>query len=242
MNYGNLTKEQRLRLAAMRTMQYRKQGPYAKPPFKIINTTPRGSTNQQAIRTGGWANPTKGGELKFCDNGINANIPFAVATFSTGQLLTTILQGADASNRIGRKITIKSLLLRYGIRLGATSGFGTAVRTLVVYDKQANATAPVITDILLFDEFHAPNNLSNRDRFVTIFDSISKQIAVGGNAAECDVLYKRLNLETIYNTGTDAAIGSISSGSIYLFFAQQGSMTTANGTYNGRCRIRYTDV
>jgi len=242
MNYGNLTKEQRLRLAAARTAQYRKQGPYAKTPFKITNPITRGSTNQQAIRTGGWANPTKGGELKFCDNAVSTALVLGVATFSTAQLLITIAQGADASNRIGRKVTVKSLLMRWGIKLGVTSTQGCCVRILVVYDKQANATAPAITDVLLLDEFYSPNNLSNRDRFVTIFDHITPPISSGGDASVNDVLYKRLNLETIYNTGTDAAIGSISSGSIYLFVAQNGAMLTANGNINARCRLRYTDV
>lgn len=241
-NYQNLTKEQRLRLAKARTAQYRMQGPNAKLPFKIMNPISKGSTNQQAIRTGGWANPSKGGELKFCDTGLSTAITFGSSAWSTPQLVNAIAQGTDASNRIGRKIILKSLLIRYAIKLGSTSTFGSQVRILVVYDKQANATAPAITDILTLDEYFAPNNLSNRDRFVTIFDHTTEAISAGSNAQVGDTLYKRINLETIYNSGTDAAIGSIASGSVYLMFAQAGGLLTANGNINGRIRLRYTDV
>lgn len=242
-NMNNLTKEQRVKLANLRTTHFRQYGGAAKFPAKVIGARgPKGSTNQQAIRTGGWANPSKGGELKFCDVSVSQAVTFNAVTFGAGVLLNAIAQGTDASNRIGRKITIKSLLIRMQWKLGGTSTFGSPLRVLVVYDKQANATAPAITDVLALDEFFSCNNLANRDRFVTIFDNMMEPISVGGNAAVADVLYKRLNLETMYNSGTDALIGSISSGSIYLFVAQGGNLLTANGNFNARCRIRYTDV
>jgi len=242
-NMNNMTKEQRVKLANLRTLHYKQYGGASKFPAKIIGAKgPRSSTNQQAMRTGGWANPSKGGELKFCDNTISTAITFNSAAFSAAQLLLTIAQGTDASGRIGRKITVKSLLFRFAIKLGTTSTFGAPVRILIVYDRQANATAPAITDVLTVDDFFSPNNLSNRDRFVTIFDNITDPISAGSNAQVADVLYKRLNLEVMYNAGTDATIGSISSGSIYLFVAQAGSLLTANGNINARCRIRYTDV
>lgn len=200
------------------------------------------STNQQAFRTGGWANPSKGGELKFCDVSTSLSIPSASAAFSSGVLLLAIPNGTDASGRIGRKITIKSLLLRWSFQLQSTSISGGNLRVLVVYDKQANATAPAITDILLTDNFHSQNNLSNRDRFVTIFDSLTENISVQGNYATCANNFKALNLEAIYNAGTDALIGSIASGSIYIFAAQSGAIGTAAPIFNYRSRIRYTDV
>jgi len=242
-NMNNMTKEQRVKLANLRSMHFKQYGGAAKFPAKVIGARgPKGSTNQQAIRTGGWANPSKGGELKFCDTTVSTAITFNSAAFSTGQLLTAIAQGTDASNRIGRKVVLKSLLVRYAIKLGSTSTFGSPVRILVVYDKQANATAPAITDVLTVDDFFAPNNLANRDRFVTIFDHITAPVSGGGDAQVADVLYKRINLETIYNSGTDALIGSISSGSIYIFAAQAGNLLTANGNINARIRLRYTDV
>ena len=67
------------------------------------------STTRQAIRTGGWANPAAGGELKFIDvTAANSTLAFGSSAFAAGILLNGIQQGSDANTRIGRKITLKS--------------------------------------------------------------------------------------------------------------------------------------
>jgi len=227
-----------------------KQGPkkYARTqePMQIVSAMNRlnssSSTTQQAMRIGGWANPSRGGELKFVDNVVNNAVTTAALTFSAGTLLNGLANGSDASTRIGRKITIKSLLVRWTASLAATSTGGSPVRILIVYDKQANATAPAITDILLSDSFQSQNNLSNRDRFVTLSDVITEPISAGNNFSVSDVIYKKLNLETMYNAGSAGTIGDITSGSIYLFQSQNAHITTASGTFLANCRVRYTDV
>jgi len=205
------------------------------------------STNQMALRTGGWANPSAGGELKFVDVNTGQGVTFSVATFGAAVLLNGIAQGTTASTRVGRKVTIKSLFIRMAWNRGALSTGGAPLRVLVVYDRQTNASAPNITDILVTDDFLSPNNLSNRDRFITIFDCIMKDVG-GGDATggyrymANDVLYKSLNLEQMFNTGNAGNIGDISSGSIYLFVAQAGTLATANGNFEFYSRMRYTDV
>jgi len=199
------------------------------------------STAAQAIRTGGWANPATGPEKKFVDTSSTFNPAFATVTFVGPTLVNGIATGTDASTRIGRKAIMKSILLRFTCSLAATSTAGGSFRILVVYDKQANATAPAVTDILLADAFNSPNNLSNRDRFVTIFDHLSDPIDAGGPHEYGGTLYKKINLETMWNAGTDALIGSIASGSIYIIVAQSGSIGTANPAVTIRTRVRYTD-
>jgi len=103
------------------------------------------------------------------------------------------------------------------------------------------ATAPAITDILLADAFNSPNNLTYRDRFVTIFDQITEPVDAGGPNERSMTCYKKLNLETLWNAGTDALIGSIASGSMYLFVAQSGSIATNAPSVTIRSRVRYTD-
>jgi len=205
------------------------------------------STNQMALRTGGWANPSSGGELKFADLNTGQGVTFGVDTFGAAILLNGIAQGTTASTRVGRKLTIKSLLLKYTWNRGAASTGGSPLRILVVYDRQTNATAPAITDILVVDEFTSPNNLSNRDRFITIFDHIAEDVGGGdvtGGYRYCTsgVLYKSLNLEQMFNTGNAGTVGDITSGSIYLFVAQAGFLATANGNFTMYSRMRYTDV
>jgi len=196
---------------------------------------------QQSIRTGGWANPSRGGELKFTDIS-NTLIPvFATAAFNGPILLNGLVPGSGADQRIGRKVTIKSLLLKYSFNLGATSTGGSPCRILVVYDKQANAVAPNITDVLLADAFNSPNNLSNRDRFVTLVDQITDNISVQWNFSIGGSIFKKLNLETMFNAGTAGSIGDITSGSILIFAAQAGNIGTASPGLIFRSRIRYQD-
>lgn len=137
---------------------------------------------------------------------------------------------------------MKSIFLRYSFALAPTSVGGSPIRVLVVYDKQANAATPGITDILRADTFTATNNLSNRDRFVTIFDHVSTPVSVQGEFQVCDTLYKKINLETMFNAGTAGTVGDITTGSVHIFVAQAGGITVAAPDFVSNCRIRYSDV
>jgi len=204
-----------------------------------------GPIARQSIRTGGWANPSRGGEMKFVDTIVNTNVTHSVSTFGNGTLLNGLAVGSTASQRIGRKVTLKSLLIRYSFAVQNATTWATPLRILVVYDKQANATAPAITDILLTDNFNSQNNLSNRDRFVTLVDQITDNIGGGDNAANyviADTLFKRINLETMFNDGNAGTIGDITSGSIYMFVAGTNRLNGADLLQDTKVRVRYTDV
>ena len=198
-------------------------------------------TSAQALRTGGWANPSRGGELKFIDTNASTAVTFAVSTFATGVLLNGCAQGSDATTRIGRKLVMKSLLLRYSWNMASTSTGGSPVRIIVVYDKQANATAPAITDVLVADSFIGQNNLNNRDRFVILCDQISAPIGAQSDSSVGGVIYKKINLETMFNAGSAGTIGDITSGSVYLFVAQTAGIGIANPSFTWRARIRFQD-
>lgn len=203
----------------------------------------KSAITRQAIRVGGFAAPSIKGELKFNDISLGGPLPVGNLTFSLagGLLLNGIQLGYSATQRIGRKIVMKSCLVRYTLNLAPTTTGGCQVRTLVVYDKQANATAPAVTDILLTDQFNSPNNLSNRDRFVTIIDDISEPICTQGNNIACKTLYKKFDLETMYNDKSLGTVADIATGSLYLFYATSGQLVTTAGAYNAIVRVRYDD-
>lgn len=219
--------------------------PFKRPRSVVPKPMVMSSSKQQAIRVGGWSNPSRmsRGELKFVDTfqtftptvGSNA---FAI----TAAPINGVAQGTSASDRIGRKTVAKSILIRYNGQLAPTSTQGGLFRILVVYDKQANATAPAINDVLLSDNFVSFNNLSNRDRFVTLFDELTDPISTGGPLSCAGRLYKKISLETLYNTGTTGGIGSIQTGSIYVFVAQNAGILTAAASLVVWTRIRYDDV
>lgn len=203
----------------------------------------RSSTMSQAYRVGAIAT-SRQGEAKFIDVSNNTSTTAGSAAFSAALLLNGMAPGSDASSRIGRRVTIKSLLIRYAFMGASTGTWGSPMRILVVYDKQSNAAAPAITDILLTDDYSSCNNLSNRDRFVTIFDNITGGCGGGGGepSTASGVLYKRLNFETMFNAGSAGTIADITSGAIYMFVATTNRVTVAGHTQATRIRLRYTDV
>lgn len=182
------------------------------------------------------------GESKFVDISSAQTLRFGQADFNAGVLLNGLANGNTASTRVGRKIHMTSLLIRGHVYLSSTSTGGGPVRILVVYDKQANAAAPSITDVLLDDNVDSPNNLSNRERFVTILDKFVDPISKEGEFARAFVLYKKIRLDTLFNENSSGNITDITSGSLYLFISQSGNIATANGGIDFHTRVRYTDV
>jgi len=94
---------------------------------------------------------------------------------------------------------------------------------------------------LVSSAFNQLNNLSNRDRFVTICDEMVAPISVQGNYMVSGTIYKTLNLETMFNAGSAGTIGDITSGSLYMIVAQGGQIGVTAPTFLARTRVRYTD-
>jgi hypothetical protein len=116
------------------------------------------------------------------------------------------------------------------------------LRIMVVYDKQANALTPATNSILTTDQFQSANNISNRDRFVTIMDWITPPISTQGPFTQYDMKYQKLRLDTQYNTGSVGDVTDISTGSIHIMAAQTNTINTAAPLCTAQCRIRYTDT
>lgn len=166
--------------------------------------------------------------------------PPLTATFTTPVLLNGLASGAGTNERVGRKVTIKSVSLRY-IHDATGSDPASQIRIAIIYDKQPNGALPGVTDIFNLGNFISHLNLSNSDRFVVIMDEISDS----AQSASLNISGKRhvkCNLETIYGAGTNG-ISAINSGSLMILAANNSDPTIGNVTslfYN--VRIRYTDV
>lgn len=215
-------------------------------PFKKPRTS---STTKQAKRVGAYASRLSVGELKFLDTApavqplTFGNSSFAGSVPPTAtNLLNGIAPGSSASQRIGRKLIIKSVYIRWNATLGAASTLGSPLRIIVFYDKQCNAALPATTDVLIADSFIAPNNLSNRDRFVIISDVLTPSLSTQGDNTIAGTIYKKLNLEVMFNAGVAGTVADITSGSLFIMAAQSGTLGTANGGFSYYSRVRYTDV
>lgn len=157
-------------------------------------------------------------------------------------LLNGVATGTDFTNRIGRKVCWKSVLLQGWIEPQDATVVCTLGRVMVVYDTQPNGALPAITDVLNAATPSAPMNLNNRDRFKIIMD---KRVTGGfynttatQSTADQTIKevrkYKKINFDTIYD-GTTAAIADVQSGSLFLLTI--GSQAAASG-YSLICSIR----
>lgn len=183
-------------------------------------------------------------ELKTIDTGTQSTSAAAVGSVI---LLNGVGQGTDYTNRIGRRILLKSLLLRFNITtIPSTSDpAGDFIRILVVYDAQTNAVTPAVTDIINGD-FLSPLNLSSRDRFKVLSDKTTTMNPNGYTAGAVSggsprnvayKIYKKMSMEEIFG-GTGATVGSIQTGAIFLLI-----ISAANGAsaVNWNSRIRFID-
>jgi len=244
---------------------------------------PKKQRQKSVARTGGNFNSvqmtrggvgTQGGELKFIDVNTNDFTGFkplaeTSGTDSTGAaslaLLNGVALGTDATQRIGRKTTMKSIYLRCGITSRTTNstptnGFVTVpgqIRYLIVYDMQPNGTALTVADVFqqsgVADLMVSPLNLNNRDRFRVLTDkvtSISNSPTASIPAGASDhsryiKIYKKINLPVIYNAGTAGTVGDIQTGSLYFisFTNCQMNNTPAGGWLLSSfySRVRFED-
>jgi len=201
------------------------------------------AVSQQALRVGGWASPSRMGELKFKDTDTIATIPLSMA-FAGGILLNGLIPGSTATTRIGRKVILKSLLMRYRGITATTSVGGCPVRMLMVYDKQANGVAPVLGDVLRANAtYTSQSNLNNRNRFVILFDR-TVQLNASGESGSSRVINVRVNLRNklvTFNGGTAGTVADISTGSIYIFSVGSVAPGATAGSTDGTARVRFTE-
>ena len=96
----------------------------------------------------------------------------ALGTGGTLFLLNGCDDGTTPVTRIGRRIVMTSLTVRWQGYMAPTSTGAKGLRLLVVYDRQPNAATPAITDICQFDDMSSMMNLSNSKRFKVIVDEL----------------------------------------------------------------------
>lgn len=184
---------------------------------------------------------TYGPEKKNIDTSQTITLGIASDNFTVSSLLLGVAQGTTEGNRIGRKTTAKSFLMRWSAQFTATTTLGCNIRYKVVYDKQPNGAAPAVTAILVTDSYFSHNQLSNTDRFITLVDEITPPLAVGTAFSVSGTVYRKLGLETIW-ASAGGAIANIQTGSFYMIVAQSGFAAVAAPTFQYTARIRYTDV
>ncbi len=216
-----------------------------KPPRKIVKVVP-GFTRKVGYY-GRYGPRVSNPELKFHDLDIN---DAAIASGGTiSQVSCNIIaQGVTESQRIGRKCTIKQILWRYELLLGAgtTSNSSDIARIVLYQDKQTNGATAAVTDILETADFQSFNNLANSSRFKILLDKAYAMNGVGlaGDGTTIDspshitrgTFFKKCNIPIEYNS-TTGAIGEQRTNNIGLLLLSRSGLIA----FSSKMRLRFTD-
>lgn len=156
-------------------------------------------------------------------------------------LLNPLSQGTTNGTRIGSKVTLKDLTMRYNISRAFTDAGGMVARIVVFYDRKPAGAVPGATDIFETDNYLAPLNRGNAGRFAILFDKFYEFDAQQRNAVE--KVYIKLNRtpKTDYGLGNAGDITDISKGALYVW-ANFGLQDTANSNFIYNSRVKYTDA
>lgn len=173
---------------------------------------------------------------------------YVADTTGSVTLLSGVATGTDFTDRIGRKIIMKSIYVKgFLFNIDNTTN-PSLCRLILVYDNQTNGAAPVIGDILKQSFSESQLNLNNRDRFKIIadktyvlggIDTTATQAIAGSPTVGKVKIYKKCSYEEVFN-GTTAAVGSIATGAVWLITIGNVGVNTG-GEFTLTSRIRFID-
>lgn len=173
--------------------------------------------------------------------------PATLTVDTTGdiQLLATIAQGAAVTQRIGKKVMIRSIQLRGYAHAGTAGTYNTGA-IILVYDRRPTGALPAVTDILVTANATAMNNDTNSGRFQILR---RKDFLIIGNTTDYDndkcVVqlddFVTVNRKSVFKAAGTGAIGDIEEGAMYIVTVGiRGAGTTAS-TAVMNYRTRFTE-
>lgn len=171
----------------------------------------------------------------------------ACDTTGTVTLVQTISQGAGTTQRVGKRVHLKSLNLR-GLVQAGTAGVTALATILIVYDRRPTGVLPAITDILVSISSRSQNNDDNTGRFQIVrrWDyGVIGNITTPSTGKEHYPIMEYVDMKnypTTYKALATGAIGDIDSGAVYL--VTLGDQAAGTGAPNSAVaiRTRFVDV
>jgi len=207
------------------------------------------------------------GELKLFETIVGlSDIPTLGAVVST---LFVPIQGSDYTNRIGRKVRVKSIGMRFFSCLNASQqaaadlGINRNVfaraqsqRVMLVYDTQPNGVTSNPTDILTSQTTIAMNNLNNRDRYRVLCDKVisfdpyhvvtdATPVITTATFNKCQqywTFWKRCNKEVIFGSSTGAIADVITGAFLLLSVASETTTGNVGNSLRYQIRFRFEDM
>lgn len=167
-------------------------------------------------------------------------------TTGTITLLTTIAQGAGITQRVGKRVSLKSLQCKGRIYAGS-AGVIAQADYIIVYDKRPTGTLPAITDVLNTASSYSFNNDANSGRFVTIkrgaFTLIGNSTtpSTGCESYDIDFYVSLKGLPQVFKAAGTGAIADIEEGALYLITVGDVVAGTTAGVLGAGFRTRFVD-
>jgi len=227
------------------------------------------------MRSGGWLLNTRrrttNTELKWIDAPVNSThrMNYGNDLNECRVFLNGIAQGTGASDRIGLKLTMKSIYLRLRPFLNIDQNIGNGIvgetfRVIIVYDRQSNGAAPVVADVINVDTtpgygvLNAAMNLYNKDRFQIIHDKMHKiQLGCEPTATTPVItngmftatirqnfghieIFEKLNHSVQYNSAT-GLIADVRTGGLFCFLLADYPKAESPVCFTANFRLRYID-
>ena len=149
--------------------------------------------------------------------------------------------GSSASQRVGMKITMRSLEIRCGIITSGTQ-IAQMTRIIVILDRQANGVFPSGADVLAPATYLGVRNLANRKRFKCLMDKVIVSSDVDNFPSRCYrhwYIKFRKPVITDYNTGNAGDITDIASNSLLMVLVSDNAANNPNTAFT--VRMRFTD-
>lgn len=159
--------------------------------------------------------------------------------------LNTVAQGDDQTNRNGRSIKARGLVIQIGVSSNTTSTVPVRTRLVVVRDNFQDGTAPAGTDIYTVNGTEALRVITaNQNRFTVLWDTMFTVIAdnsgAGGGGARSIRKYLPLSHHIKY-IGVTGAAASNGPGSLYFLMVCDNATAAQQPAISYAFRLRFID-
>lgn len=209
---------------------------------KYISRYPKMVKNRKFFKKGAWRD-----EIKYYDLGITGGGGYIQATLSgKAYLLSGVPQGSTANQRVGRKITAVSLLLRMHVRKQSSAKPDSVMR-MIVFLWKTGVTTPAVGDILLnvgngVDIITSPLKLANMSQFEVLKD-VTFELDGGHGNEQFYQLYKKMSIDMEFlPTSTGGAFGDASKNAMVILFVGNQAGAGDEPDFGFQARLRYSDV
>ena len=178
-----------------------------------------------------------------------ASASYALDTTGSVTLLNTIAQGTSVTQRVGKKVSLKSLQARGTISSNSAT-IVNDVAYMIVYDKRPTGALPTISDILTSAAPTSMNNDNNAGRFrilkrvdaVLIGNTTAAANTTDSTIQGADWFLNLKGLQTVYKAAATGAIADIEEGALYLVTIGGTAAGTGAGFMQTAFRTRFVDI